>query len=455
MARKSSSRPRSHTSQVAASYAPVSRRRLLKNAVVAVGGGAAALLGGPAAASGQAGATPAVQASTSGSRRFRAYVRFGTGASVQELTLRPIGERQVLVRTEAAQICYSTTQQALAASAIDDAVIVGHGGVGTVVEVGSKVSRIQVGDRVIVSGGSQCGECYSCLHGRADRCMTRSGGGPANVPIADMQNGTPVTGNRGGCSELMVAFDEFCVPVFTRVSSVELAMLHDCGLVGLAATMTIAPVEAGSDVVVLGAGPLGLSAVQGARIKGAAQIIAVDPVAYRRDAARAMGATSVFDPNEEGDELVPKILQLCGGPTDRTLAGGGQTGPDFVIEAVGGDLFPPKVEAGPDPTGVLSLQQAWQLCSRTGHVVTTSIGHPPGSVVSFPANQWANASKNHHPGNLAGAKSKRDIPRFVKLIERGLYDAKSLATSTFPIERSREAFEAAADRTTIAAIVVG
>ena len=75
-------------------------------------------------------------------------------------------------------------------------------------------------------------------------------------------------------------------------------------------------------------------------------------------------------------------------------------------------------------------------------------------MISFPANQWANASKNHHPGNLAGAHSKRDLPRFVRLIEAGLFNAKALATSTFPIERSREAFQAAADRTTVAAVVV-
>ena len=75
-------------------------------------------------------------------------------------------------------------------------------------------------------------------------------------------------------------------------------------------------------------------------------------------------------------------------------------------------------------------------------------------MVSFPANQWANASKNHHPGNVAGAHSMRDLPRFVKLIEAGLFDAKSMATGIFPLERTREAYQAAADRTTMASVVV-
>ena len=88
-------------------------------------------------------------------------------------------------------------------------------------------------------------------------------------------------------------------------------MLHDVGMVGLASTMTKVNVEVGSDVVVLGCGPVGLSAVQGARIQGAAQIIAVEPIKYRRDLALRVGATVALDPDVEGDNLVPKIRQLC------------------------------------------------------------------------------------------------------------------------------------------------
>ena len=440
--------------------AVVSRRSMLKKAAAAVGGGAATLVGGDslvAQASGPALQASPLQASTTPSRagqRFRAFVRFGTGASVQELTLLPISPRQVVVRTEAAQICYTTTGVALATSSVAQATIPGHGGVGTVIEVGPAVRRVQAGDRVIVAGGTQCGTCYNCLHGRSDRCTMGNGGGDPNAPIAQMRDGAKVTGFRGGSAELMVAWEDACVPVFTKVSSVELAMLHDVGMVGLAATMNVAPVEPGADVAVLGCGPLGLAAVQGARIKGAARIVAVEPIRARRELALKLGATHALDPNVERDMLVQKIQDICQGQTDRRQSGGGNRGPDFVIEAVGGDLFPPKAEAGPDPTGILSLQQAWQLCTPTGHVVTTSIGHPAGSMVSFPANQWANASKNHHPGNVAGAHSMRDLPRFVKLIEKGLFDARSMATGIFTLDRTREAYQAAADRTTVASVVV-
>jgi S-(hydroxymethyl)glutathione dehydrogenase / alcohol dehydrogenase len=450
MAQKSQRRARSVTAQTPLSPSAVSRRSLLKRGIAAAAGGAS-MLGGTALAGQTTSPSPAPSSSR---QRFRAYVRFGTGASVQELRLLPIGPRQVVLRSEAAQICYTTTPQGLGSANVTDAFIPGHGGVGTVIEIGSRVNRVAVGDRVVVAGTRQCGACYNCLRGRADHCLLTNGGGDPNAPIAEMMDGTKVTGFTACCSELMVVYEESCVPVFTRVPSVELAMLHDTGLCGLSATMTKVRIEPGSDVVVLGAGPIGLAAIQGARINGAAQIISVDPIRYRRDAALALGATTALDPNAEGNNLVQRVQNLCKGKTDRRLAGGGNLGPDFVIEAVGGDLFPPKAEVGPDPTGILSLQQAWQLCSPIGHIVTTSGGHPPNSVVTIPANQWANGAKSHQPGNLAGANPMRDIPRFVRLIEAGLFNAKALATSTFPLERTREAFQAAADRTTVAAVVV-
>ena len=428
-----------------------SRRAALKTAMAAaVGGGANVLAAGGAQAPGSSGTrTP----SNSG-QKFRGYVRFGTGASVQELKLLPISPRQVVIRSEAAHICYTTTPNGLGTDPVANAFLPGHGGVGTVIEIGSKVNRVAVGDRVVVAGTRHCGACYACLRARADHCLLRNGGGDPNAPVAEMADGTKVTGFLPSCSELMVVFEESCVPVFTSVSSIELAMLVDTGLTGLAATTSKVRVETGTDVAILGAGPIGLAAVQGAKLQGAAQIIVVDPIRYRREAALKLGATVALDPNVEGDNLVRKIQDLCRGKTPRHLAGGGNVGPDFVIEAVGGDLFPPKTEVGPDPTGIKSLQQAWDLCSPVGHVITLSGGHPPGSVVSIPANQWANGAKSHQPGNLAGANPMRDIPRFVRLIEAGLFNAKALATATFPLERSREAFQAAADRTTIGAVVV-
>jgi threonine dehydrogenase-like Zn-dependent dehydrogenase len=153
--------------------------------------------------------------------------------------------------------------------------------------------------------------------------------------------------------------------------------------------------------------------------------------------------------------VVARIRDLCKGPSARTFAGGkfdAQKGPDFVIEAVGGDLFPPKAEVGPDPTGVLSLQWAWTLCSSAGHVSTVAVGQKGN--FTLPAGQWSNGAKNHHPGNFNGVSTLRDMQLFARLIETGQFNAKALGPDAFPLDRTKDALQAVADRTTVGAAIV-
>nr|UXE45201.1 NDMA-dependent alcohol dehydrogenase [uncultured bacterium] len=452
----------------------VSRRDLIRHGAAAVVGGAAALTGAPAYAQAPSGTTNPNNKSMAGTK-FRAYVRHADfkSTTVETVTLREIHPRQVVIRLQAAQACY-TIVNALAPApppapapafagapplapvnpAARNAAIVGHGGVGIVEQVGSMVKRVEVGDRVIVPVTAQCGECYNCLHGKGDRCQ--SGFNRPLLPMASLSDGSPVNGNLGAFAELMVAWEEQTVPIFTKHNAAELSLLSCVGTTGLGMAMMRVPIEAGSHVVVFGAGPVGLSAIQGARIMAAAKIISVEPIAYRRALATKLGATAVLDPNAEGAGLVQKLREMSQGVTDRAFAGGrgaAADGPDFVIEAVGGDRFPPKVERGPDPTGAQVLQQAWALCPPGGWIRTCGVGHPAGTMVSFPAGAWSNGTKQQAGGNFAGVNTKRDIPMFVRLIESGQFDAKSLVGKTFTLDKSQEALQATADRSTISTVI--
>ena len=156
----------------------VSRRGVLTGTLAAAAGGAALL-----AQTGAFGQTPSAKTR----RRFKAWISRGEGpgrTTLQEATLRPIGGRQVVVRTEATNLCYSNVPAVLGIqppatarpSALaappgarrlnDMAVIQGHGGIGVVEAVGPEVRRVQIGDRVCVSGTPHCGVCYRCLRGR-------------------------------------------------------------------------------------------------------------------------------------------------------------------------------------------------------------------------------------------------------------------------------------------------
>jgi S-(hydroxymethyl)glutathione dehydrogenase/alcohol dehydrogenase len=430
-------------------------------------------------------------------QRFRGWISRGTGTNrttLQELTLRPISGRQVVVRTEATNLCYSNVGPVLgiqpaiappppppapaapagsprpAAAAPTGfgrlnqmALIQGHGGVGVVEAVGPDVRRVQVGDRVCVSGTPQCGSCYQCLRGRADMCQFLGRQGPDDlVPIADMGDGTPVYANShiGGLAEKMVTFEEWVVPIFTKAPAADLGMVCSCvSVAGLGATTSqnVALVEPGSIVAVVGCGPLGLSAVQGARISGASTIIAIDPIRARRDVALKIGATHVLDPNAEGTRLVDKVRELSSGPHNRLWAGGrdaggllGGAGADFVIEAVGGDAVAPKLEAGPDPTGILPLRQAYEMTAPGGHIVTTSL---PRGTLSLPAVLFTIGGRTHHAGQAGGCNPMRDIPRFVELLDKGQFNARALATSVVSIDRMIDAYQEVAYRTTVTAIM--
>ena len=439
-----------------------SRRRLLKKAAAA--GGAAIAV--------PAGALAGQSRPAASGRKFRAWVCRGTGSgrtTLQELTLRPIGGRQVVVRTEATNLCYSNTTSVLglpggfAGPLSRLAIIEGHGGVGVVEAVGPEVRRVQAGDRVCVSGTPQCGNCYQCLRGRADMCQFLGRQGPNDlVPIADMRDGTPVyaSSHIGGLAELMVTFEEWVVPVFTKASAVDLGMVCSCVAVaglGTATSQVLASIAPGSTTAIVGCGPLGLSAVQGARIAGASKIIAIDPIRARRELALKVGATHTLDPNVEGDKLVARVREMTSTPNNRLWSGGrdsggllGGSGADVVIEGAGADRAKPKVEAGPDPTGVLPMRQAYEMCAPGGHVITTSL---PNGTISFPAVFFAIGGRTHHAGQAGGANPMRDIPRFVSMLDAGQYDAKSLATMVVPIERMLEAYEEVAYRTTVTAIM--
>jgi S-(hydroxymethyl)glutathione dehydrogenase / alcohol dehydrogenase len=465
--------------------ARTSRRRVLSLGLAAAGGAAIA----PPASSAAQGAPAVVTA-----RRFRGWVSRGAGSgrtTLQEMTLRPIAGRQVLVRTEATNLCYSNAgvvlglppNPAFAAPAgataprpatpppaaagpgrlASMALIQGHGGVGVVEAVGPEVRRVRVGDRVCVSGTPQCGSCYQCLRGRSDMCQFLGRQGPDDlVAMAEMRDGTPVYANShiGGLAELMVTFEEWVVPVFTKAPPVALGMVCSCvSVAGLGATTApaLALVQAGSSVAVVGCGPLGLSAVQGARIAGASTIVAIDPIRARRELAMRVGATHLLDPNVEGDTLVARVRALTAAPNDRLWAGGrdsggllGGAGADFVIEAVGADAAPPKLEAGPDPTGITPLRQAYEMCAPGGHIVTTSL---PRGTISLPAVMFTIGGRTHHAGQAGGASPLRDIPRFVEMLDKGLYNAAALATTVVPLADMREAYEQAAYRTTVTAIM--
>jgi S-(hydroxymethyl)glutathione dehydrogenase/alcohol dehydrogenase len=126
-------------------------------------------------------------------------------------------------------------------------------------------------------------------------------------------------------------------------------------------------------------------------------------------------------------------------------------GADFTVEAAGLQALPPKVEAQPDPTNVKTVQQAWDATRMGGHVMLMGL---TTASVPFPGVQLAILGRTIHPGQQGGLHVMRDLPRFVKLMEKGLLDGRSMITRTYKIEETRQAIQDCADRTVMIGVVL-
>lgn len=392
---------------------------------------------------------------------FRGWVRHDDRFGIEELRLLPRRPTDVVVRNLAAQACYTLVENlSTLPQRQERAVSPGHGAMGVVVEVGSAVQRVTVGDRVVTPVLPSCGTCYSCVRGEWYACGHKTDihfAHPDNPPFATMSDGTEVwQDHTGGFAELAVNHESWVVPVnHVSLSDVELASLAcvpgpgwTFGLIGM-------PVTIGSSVAVIGAGPLGLSIIQSARMMGARLIIAVEPIPHRREAATAAGAHVVIDPDEDGVDVVEAIRELCGPGTDNLAAGGKPfsgfydgLGADHVYEATGRTFGEPSTGLPRDPTGAQAVTWGFKSTRRGGTFVHTGWTAPTSDPELWePApGPFDYHGKKFLSAAYGGGNVLRDIPRLATLIESGYLDARALLDPVVPWEQADVALQHALDR---------
>ncbi|MFF3952207.1 Zn-dependent alcohol dehydrogenase [Streptomyces sp. NPDC001890] len=229
------------------------------------------------------------------------------------------GPGKVRLRIRATGLCHSDVSAMSGVLPQPAPFIPGHEGAGEVLDVGDGVTGLSAGDRVLVCWLPACGACPSCKRGQTHLCLA----GFMNAGTPNFKRpGGDVFGfaGTGTFTEEVVVGAGCAVPIPDDVPF-EIAALIGCGVTtGLGAAINTAKVEAGSSVAVIGCGGVGISTIQGARVQGAAQIVAVDPVASRREAALRFGATEAVSPDEFADAK------------QRITAGEGF---DYVFEVVG------------------------------------------------------------------------------------------------------------------------
>lgn len=332
---------------------------------------------------------------------------------VEDLATPPIGPEDVLVRVAASGICHTDLAAIDGLTPTTFPFVPGHEGCGVVEDVGRDVRRVRKGSRVLASVSPACGSCWWCLNGMSNLCD--SGSTVRTTPRWTVRDGRSAVAlcGCGTFAEAMVVNEASVVPVQTELADEELALLG-CGVTtGLGAALNTAGVTPGASVAVIGCGGVGQSVIQGARIAGASVIVGVDPVAARREASRAVGATHVVDPG-----VVDPVAQV------RELTSG--RGADFSFEVVG------RVEL---------MSQALEMTRRAGTV--TFVGMPPmDAVLKLPAFGTIFSGKKIAGSVMGGAQVLRDFPRFIGLAESGKLDLGSLVSRRIALDDVNEGIDA-------------
>ncbi|MBO1333180.1 Zn-dependent alcohol dehydrogenase [Streptomyces sp. VRA16 Mangrove soil] len=229
------------------------------------------------------------------------------------------GPGKVRIRVRATGLCHSDVSAMNGVLPQPAPFIPGHEGAGEILDVGDGVTNLTPGQRVLVCWLPACGACPACRRGQTQLCLA----GFMNAGTPNFKRpGGDVFGFAGtGTFTEEVVVDAGCAVPIPDDVPFDIAALIGCGVTtGLGAAINTADVAAGSSVAVIGCGGVGISAIQGARLKGAAQIVAVDPVESRREAALTFGATEAVAPDALADAK------------QRITAGEGF---DYVFEVVG------------------------------------------------------------------------------------------------------------------------
>jgi len=305
-----------------------------------------------------------------------------------------------VVRVDAVTIC-GTDLHILKGDVptVDRGRVLGHEAVGTIEEIGSSVTRRRVGDRVLVSCISSCGACRFCRAGQYGQCL---GGGGWIL-------GHRIDGTQAEYVRVPFA-DTSTYAIPDGVTDEQMLMLADIGPTGYEVGVLNGRVEPADVVVVVGAGPVGLSAIMGARLFSPMHIVAVDRAESRLLAAKAAGADVTT--SASGADAIALVQNLTDG-----------LGADVAIEAVG-------------------VPETFELC--------TAIIRPGGRV--------ANVGVHGAPATLhledlwirnvtitTGLVDTYSMPTLIRLVKGGQLDMAPLITHRFPLDDLLQAYEVFAD----------
>jgi NDMA-dependent alcohol dehydrogenase len=353
-----------------------------------------------------------------------AAVAWGRGQpwSIEEIDVDPPQEGEVLVEWKAAGLCHSDEHYRSGDRVPPELeselypLLGGHEGAGVVAEVGPDVKSLAVGDHVAAMFSPVCGKCRYCATGRGFICNDAKDpfkrGQLTDGTIRHSIKGEPLLlfSRLGTFSERTVVAERSLIKVEPDIAMAA-ASLVSCGVsTGWGSAVERAETEPGDVVVVVGVGGLGISAVQGARVVGAGEIVAIDPIASRRDQALKFGATRTA---ASITEAVPLIQELTWGQ-----------GADRVI-------LTPSLVSGE------MLGEAIEITAKGGICVVTGMGELGVRNVPIDIGKFVLYHKDIRGCLFGSLEPRLAAPRLLNLYRHGLLDLDGMVT-TYPLDQINE-----------------
>ena len=324
--------------------------------------------------------------------------RAGEPMRIERIRLRDVGPSDIRVRIDETGVCHSDLSLARGVLAQPLPAVLGHEACGTVIETGVEVSDLAAGDRVILLWITPCGICAFCRRGEPHLCA--EGSARAQQPYAIDESGEPVYPGLtvGSFAEQTVVPSAAAVKVPADVTSRDAALLGCAVTTGVGAVTKTAAVTKGSSVAVIGLGGVGLAAVQGARLAGAATVIAVDRNTDKGALATSAGADHFLPAGEHAKKAV------------RGLTEG--RGVDYAFDCVGSSR---------------TIRDAWNMTRRGGTACVVGIGGKDDQV-PFGALELFHFARTL-VGCVGGSLDARtDLPRYFDHVRRGELDLASMVT---------------------------
>jgi S-(hydroxymethyl)glutathione dehydrogenase/alcohol dehydrogenase len=321
-----------------------------------------------------------------------------------DVEVRPPGHREVKVRILKAGLCHSDVSVLNGTIPFPTPAVLGHEGAGVVEEVGTGVTSVSPGDHVVLTTLGNCGQCDACDRGLPTQCRHAVGGGAGPGRFTVGGNAAFQFANAGVFSQHTVVWETQCVAI-DRSVPLESACLIGCAvLTGAGAVLNRARVQPGQTVAVIGAGGIGQSVIQGARLCSARRIVVVDSNAAKELSARQMGATD-FVHASPGVNPVAAVRDL-----------GLPNGVDYAFECVG------------DPA---LIRHAIDMLDWGGSCVI--LGVPKlGTEACFVVNSLYN-DKAILGCRYGSARPHHDIPLIVDLYQRGRFLLDEMVSQVYDL----------------------